>query len=450
MTSHQVLVFNALGQYVGDLTQEVTDFRYVKVANDIGFFEVTAPANEWPVEWRGRDYQYHFWRLPNGGAWQLDFVGLALDRFSDTVRGVTTKRVEGYGVNHLLARRVVAYKSGTAQSTKTDYLDDMCKAVVNDNLAGGASDARNIATVFNFSVAPDLSDAPSVTKSFAFENVLEVLKSLCDTSAGQASGAVDLYFNIACDAYTSNQRPRFEFRTYTGQLGIDRTNSGSNASAVVFSLENANIDNVHYQRCFSEEYNYVYAGGLGLKDDRNVQEAGDTTRIGESPIARTEMFVTATHLEDAETLEAVYEALNENVPTRKLSCTLLDTETTPYGVAWAWGDKVTVYYGEGAFHEMVGTVEVKVQNKKETISAQFGFGANLYNPVTSILKKLKKLEKELRRQANGEFAKYVGSGTAVPTTTELPREGMYYLFDNGIVRRVYYNLDGTIRLATLT
>ena len=451
MASHQVLVFNPSGNYVGDLTSAVVDFRYVKVVNDIGYFEVEATPAEWPQAWRDLDYQYHFWRRPNGGAWGLEFVGLCRDRFSDTQGSMTTRRVEGFGVNELLDRRIVAYKAGTAQCTKTDYVDDMCKSVVNDNLGSGASAARNILTDFNMSIAADLSDAPSVTKSFAYENVLETLQAITDTSAGQATGAVDLFFDIACDGYRSNERPHFEFRTYTGQPGVDHTDNGGNSSATVFSLENANIANVHYQRIHSGERNYIYAGGLGLESDRNVVEASDTARIAQSPVNRREMFVSATHLPDADAGEAAYEALNENRPTRKLTCDLLDTETTPYGLAWNWGDKVTVYYGEGKFDEIVRVVDVQVRNKKETIKATFGFGATIGNAVAPLMKEIKKLRRDLKRQATGaEFARYVGSGMAVPTTTELPREGQYYLFDNGIVRRVYYNLGGTIRTAILT
>ncbi len=451
MASHQVLVFNASGQYVGDLSQETTNFSYVKAANDIGFFEVEAPANLWPMEWRDLDYQYHFWRQPDGGSWRLEFVGLARKRAGKTVKGITTKRVQGFGVNHLLARRIVAYKAGTAQSTKTDHLDDMIKAVVTDNLGSGASDSRNIETVFNFSVAPDLSDAPSVTKSFAYENLLGALQSLCNTSGGQASGAVDLFFDIACDSYTSNERPRFQFRTYTGQPGVDRTNNGSNTSSAVFSLANASIDNADYSRDFSDEVNYVYAGGLGQKSDRNVVSAGDADRIAESPINLCETFVTATHLDESEIAEAVYEALNENRPYHKLSCSLLDTDTTRYGVDWNWGDKVTVAYADGEFHEIVRVVEVAVRNKKENISADFGFGADLTNPLSPMLKKLKKMEKELRRLANTEPNKHMGRGSSVPTIAELPRQGMTYHYENGLTRRLYVNFDGTnIRFTPVT
>ena len=465
MASHQILVFNPSRGYLGDLTSAVTDFRYVKAANDRGYFEVTVPTAEWPIAWRYVDTQYHFWRRPNGGNWKLDFVGLARDRFSQTRSGVMTNTAEGFGLNDILARRIVAYKAGSTGATKTDFLDDMMKTLVSDNLGGGAVDGRNIAEIFGLAVAPDLSQAPSATKSFAYENLLETLQSLAETSAGQASGAVDLYFEIVCTGYNSANQPTFEFRTSANQPGIDRTDNGANSAAVVFSLENGNIDNVDYQRIFSEEYNYIYAGGQGLEADRALAEASDSARIGQSPINRHELFVSATHLEDAEISEAAYEALNENRPTSKFSCTLIDTETTPYGVAWDWGDKVTVYYGKAGgdtstahfgyekLDEVVRVVEVSVDsNKKETIRAQFGFGATMGNAVSPMMKHLKRLERDFKRAIGGgaEYAKYMGKGSTVPTTTELPRNGMYYHYSNGLTYRRYENHDGTIRYSTMT
>jgi hypothetical protein len=450
MASHQVLIFNPSGNYVGDLTGASTKFRYVKAVNDMGFFELSASPHEWPQEWRGTDFQYHFWRRPNGGEWKLDFVGLARDAFGETSNGISVRSFEGFGVNEVLARRIVAYRAGTAGASKTDYLDDMCKAVVYDNLGAGAGDGRNIADVFRLSIAPDLSDAPSVTKAFAYDNVLEVLQSLCDTSAGQASGAVDLFFDIVCTGYNGFRQPTFEFRTYTGQPGVDRTDNGSNLSAVVFSLENGNIDNVRHQRIFSEERNYIYAGGLGLEDDRNVQEASDAARIGVSPINRRELFVSATHLEDAEAIEAAYEALNENRPTRKITCDLQDTDTTPYGVAWDWGDKVTVIYGANKFDEVVRVVEVSVDgNKKETIRGQFGYGQTMGNSLAPIMRKLKALERDFKRAvgAGAEFAKYMGEKSSDFSTTDLPREGQYGYQTNDQYLQI--NLGGVIRTIAL-
>lgn len=449
MAQHQVIVHNALGERLGELGS-VTGFRYTKVVNGYGTFELSAPESEWPGTYRGLDYQYHFWRKANGGDYEPDFVGLQRDVTRDTPDGNTVLTISGVDQNELLARRIIAYDAGTSQSQKTDNLDDMMKAIVRENLGSSAAAARDLTNRFRFTVAADAGQAASITKGFARENVLDTLVDLADTSAGQASGAKDLYFEIALAGYNGNNQPLFQFRTYINQPGIDRTYpNGQNP--VVFSLREANITNVHHERVYSDEINYVYAGGLGLKDDRNVQEAGDTLRINSSPINRRESFVSATHVEDADVLQVVYEELNAGIPTRSISATILDTETSPYQIAWGHGDKVTVFYGDVTFDEVIRVTEVRVVNKKETINGQFGYGSSITNPLRPMLKKLAKLEKALKKAAAGaEFAKYVGKGSTVPTTAELPREGMYYHYSNGLTNREYTNAGGAIRYKTLT
>ena len=96
---------------------------------------------------------------------------------------------------------------------------------------------------------------------------------------------------------------------------------------------------------------------------------------------------------------------------------------------------------------------MQVRNKKETIKATFGFGATIGNAVAPLMKEIKRLKRDLARQAAGgaEFAKYMGTGSSVPTTTELPRQGMWYNYKNGLTRRRYENFDGTnIRFVTVT
>lgn len=443
MAQHQVIVHNALGDRLGVL-DTVTEFRYQKVANWYGTFSLSAPENEWPKEWRGLDFQYHFWRKPNGGTWKPDFVGLQRDVKRDTDNGNTILTIEGVDQNELLARRVIKYAAGSSQAKKTDSLDDMMKAIVRENLGASAGTGRNITNTFRFTVAADAGQAASITKSFAYENVLDTLVDLADTSAGQASNAKDLFFEIALTGYNGNNQPLYQFRTYINQPGVDRTYPNGQYP-VVFSLNQANIGQVHHERIYSNEINYVYAGGLGLEDDRDVQEAGDTLRINSSPINRREAFESATHVEDGEVLQVVYEALNAGRPGRSLRTNILDTETTPYQIAWNHGDKVTVFYGDDkTFDEVIRVTEVHVRDKKETINGQFGFGAVL-TPEVQILRELNKLKKQIKKQGAGaEFARYRGRKETDFDTTDLPRHGQYGHQVND--DNLQINLNGVVKV----
>lgn len=443
MAQHQVIVHNALGDRLGVL-DTVTEFRYQKVANWYGSFSLSAPENKWPIEWRGLDFQYHFWRKANGGEWKPDFVGLQRDRERRTSGGNTIVTIEGVDQNELLARRIIAYNAGSSQAQKTNNIDDIMKAIVRENFGSSAGAGRNITSAFRFTVAADLGQAKSITKSFARENVLETLVDLANTSAGQASNAVDLFFEIALVGYNGTNQPLYEFRTKTNQLGIDRTYPNG-VKPVVFSLAEANIDNVHYERTYSDEVNFVYAGGLGTEDNRNVQTASDTARINASPINRREAFESATHVEEDEVLEVAYETLNAGRPGQSIRCTILDTKTSPYQIAWNHGDKVTVFYGRdtnNSFDEVIRVTSVHVRDKKETITGQFGFGATI-TPEVKLWRELNKLKKQVKKQGAAEFAKYVGQKDSDFTDTDLPRHGQYgYQNSDDYVQM---NLNGTIR-----
>lgn len=449
MANYEIKIYTDKGVPLGNLTGRVTQFEYTKIVNGVGYWSLTAPANEFPDNERYLDYQYHFWR--NG---KRDFIGLRRDVRKQTRGGNTTITLMGFDANDLLRRRVVDAYVGSTGGEKTDCLDDMMKAIVTEQLATGTT-GRNIGNRINFSVAPDLSLAPSTTRSFAYENVFEVLQALAACSAGQSADPVPLFFGIADNGDDANGKPKFQFRTWINQPGVNRTSTGltTGARAVVFSLENGNLDNIVYELHHSDDYNYVIAGGLGLEDDANMQRAYDQSRIDDSALNLKEIFVSGTHETEAGVSQIAYEELNAKRPTRTLRATLLDTDDTPYQTAWNCGDKVTVKYGDRSFDEIIYTVTVRVDGGgKETITGQFDYGVFTDAPEMPILRKQKVLEKELKRLqiAVGQMAKYTGTGSSVPTTTELPREGMYYLFDNGIVRRAYYNVGGTIRNVTLT
>lgn len=446
MANYEIKIYTDRGVPLGNLTGRVTQFQYTKIVNGVGYWSLTAPANEFPDNERYLDYQYHFWR--NG---RRDFIGLRRDVIKQTRGGNTTITLEGFDANDILRRRIVNADSGSATSAKTDYLDDMMKAVVTDHLATGLT-TRNVTNLFNFTVAPDLSLAPSVARSFAGENVLEVLQALAACSAGQTD-SIPLFFGIVDNGDDANGKPKFQFRTWINQPGVNRTATGltTGAKACVFSLENGNLDNVTYHLHHSDDYNYIYAGGMGFEDDNNLQSALDQSRIDDSALNRKELFISATHEDDAAVAQVAYEELNARRPTRTLRATLLDTEDTPYQIAWNCGDKVTVKYGDRSFDEIIYTTTIQVDGGgQETITGQFDYGVFTDSPEVPILRKQKLLERELKRLqiAVGQLPKYMGEKAGAWNTTELPHKNMCG-YDTS-TNRLYYNANGTARYVTLT
>lgn len=447
MANYEIKIYTDRGVPLGNLTGRVTQFQYTKIVNGVGYWSLTAPANEFPDNERYLDYQYHFWR--NG---KRDFIGLRRDVIKQTRGGNTTITLEGFDANDLLRRKVVNTDVGSATSSKTDYLDDTMKAVVTDHLATGAT-SRNITNLFNFTVAPDLSQAPSAPRSFAYENVLEVLQALAACSAGQSADPVPLFFGIVDAGDDANGKPKFQFRTWINQPGVNRTSTGltTGAQACVFSLENGNLDNVTYQLHHSDDYNYVYAGGTGFETDNTVQTAFDQSRIDDSALNRKELFISAAHEEEASVAQVAYEELNARRPTRTLRATLLDTEDTPYQFAWNHGDKVTVKYGDRSFDEIIYTTTISVDAYgKETITGQFDYGVFTDSPELPILRKQKLIERELKRLgvAVGQLPKYRGTKGGAFNTTELPHHGDFG--HDTITNRLYFNANGTARYTALT
>ena len=55
-----------------------------------------------------------------------------------------TVTITAVSLDDLLMRRVIAYKSGTSQSDKTDFADDMIKEYVDENLLNATDTDRNL------------------------------------------------------------------------------------------------------------------------------------------------------------------------------------------------------------------------------------------------------------------------------------------------------------------
>ena len=97
--------------------------------------------------------------------------------------GLRTLTVTGVDGNDLLRRRIVAYAAGAAQAEMTDQSDDMCRAIVLDNLGSDAADGAADQQHVSEPVRRRTRMAASLTKAFARRNVLTVLQDIADIAA---------------------------------------------------------------------------------------------------------------------------------------------------------------------------------------------------------------------------------------------------------------------------
>lgn len=340
------------------LLDNVVGFAYTQVVNNVGGFSLTLPG-DFDHSLLVYDRRVSIWRKPPGGAMGLAFVGLIRRiRTRTDARGLTTYTVSGYDLNGLLRRRIVAYAAASDQASMTDQADDLITEIVKDNLGSDAS-SRAISSTY-FSVAASPGAGPSITKGFAYRNVLDVLRDVAD--AARQAGTF-LFFGIKPVTETA-----FEFSTRTGEWGRDRTSDTGNG--LVFGLARGNLANPVLDEDATEEVNVGYGLGRGEEAARNVQTSTDTARAGASVFARAEAATNAVlETTDAGVLDVADARVQKGRPRTIFTADLLSVPGSIYDKDWGHGDRVTIDYAERQFDCLVRAVTVNVdENGKETLA----------------------------------------------------------------------------------
>jgi hypothetical protein len=333
-----------------------------RVANDIGSWQVALPG-DFDKRLIRLDGMVEFWRAAEGGTLRLVRVGFIrkLNSAGDA-DGNNILVISGPDGVELLNRRISAYAAGTAYVDKSDQADDLIKAIVRENLGSLAVTAARDLSGMNFTVAPDWSLGPTVEKKFSWKNVLGTIKDVADASR---EAGTELYFDVE-PVVISETQIGFELRTYTGQIGMDRTGSA------YFGVEWGNLASPKLEQDFETEVNYVYAGGQGEETDRLIVQVSDSARIGASPWNRREAFADARNEDTVNGVTAKgNEVLEAGRPRMRFSGTLLDTEQTRYGIDWDFGDRVTAMYQGLQFDGMIRAVRLELSvDGEETVDCK--------------------------------------------------------------------------------
>lgn len=348
----------------------LTNFLYLQatcVVSNIGSFTLRLPIN-FDTSLAKIDNMIQVWRAPQASRLSLWRVYFIRRRTFSTQGAQEIIELGGSDVNDLLRRRIIAAYSGTTQSEKTDFADDMMKEIVTEALADGVAPAPDAGTrVWNdLTVQGDSSSGPTLTKSFQYERLL--LPSgggaLTDIAKASREAGTEVFFDIV----PNNISPiaiDFEFRTYTGQPGVDRTVAG-----VTFDQQKGNMGSPSLIEDYTEEVNYVYSGGQGEGLLRNVRQVYDANRYGVSQWNRCEGFADARDEGTNDGVDAVgNDALSLGRPIRRFSMTPLDIEGSIFGKDWDVGDKVRARYRNEEFDSLVRGATLTVEGGRESISA---------------------------------------------------------------------------------
>lgn len=308
--------------------------EYSLIESDIGTLVVEGPLSALPAG-IGPDAQLRVLRsvygttpyLEGGAVWLLRQWTIAI-----TLGGERRYRIEAQHVNSLLARRIVDYAAGSAQTSKTGAADDLIKEVVAENFVSPTDVTR---TMSGLGVDPDLAAAPSVSKAFAYQQTLSVIKALC---AQSAQNGTYLGFEVVPTAGGD-----FQVITFTSQRGIDRTARPSAA----FSLERRNLASGSLTYDYTEEATRVIAGGQGEKAARDVERADNADAQSASPYGLIEAFRQANGVEKGDTAALQGEAeagLWQKRGRVRFAGSAQQITGSLYGVDYGWGDIVPVQF----------------------------------------------------------------------------------------------------------
>lgn len=247
--------------------------------------------------------------------------------------------------NDLVSRRIVREYAGVARSSKTDYADDMMKDIMREQFVSPTVSAR---TMPGLSVAADLGAAPSISKSFAWRAVSDVLREIAEASA---TAGTYLGYEVVPSG------TGLLFATYTGQRGTDRRNN----AGLLVSEDRGNLTDASFTRDWSQASTVVIAGGQGEGTLRATAVATDTTALLASPYAYREAFRQATQSTTSGALQAEADAeLRGRRAQQRFNGTLQDVPGMRYGVEYGWGDILPVVFDGTWFACRVDPVRITV------------------------------------------------------------------------------------------
>lgn len=311
--------------------QAFTSLEYVKTQNSIGFMIVNLPRKLIPYSQFSVGDIFEIWREKDGVLSLQNETAYFLQNweFYADADGREFIRLIASDANWLLDTAIVYAAAGSADATMTGIPDDLMKAIVNKQLGTTATAGRGKITVATTVSAGGVS----ITKEFAYRNVLTVLQELADTAN---KNGVYLAFDVVRTGPGA-----FMFQTFSGQRGANHGRTSGDPRLV--GKKYGNLSEASFGTYHADERNWVLVGGQGEDAARTVVERSDTVRMGMSKWNRREYFKDSRDDSTTAALEADGDAaLEEFKPKQRLTGTLHDTPGMQYGIHYRFGDVLSV------------------------------------------------------------------------------------------------------------
>jgi hypothetical protein len=374
LASYKVRLKDQDGQLVAEFdTWRALQFTH-KV-NDRGTvrFEINGEDNR--VSLFELDGQIEIWRrnLILDLDWYLEWEGFYRTN-NDTFYQNDNNSFIAYGFSYLdLARRAeIKYTAGSAYATKSGVSETVMKELVGQNIgvAALATNGRAADNVMpGLGVEADGGGGAAWEGTVADKNLLSTLQQI--SLASQQVGTV-IDFDIV-----GIEDALFEFRTYEGQRGTDRTkNNADGNSPVIFSLGFGNMVIPVLSEDRSTEITAAYALGRGTDDAKQFYLAENDAKY-DSPWNRIEKTVSASGAsgedQDAQLQSKAEEILEKNKFDTRLGFNVLQLQDIYYGKHYTWGDLVTARFKGNEFSKKLveARVNVSANAQGERIEAEF-------------------------------------------------------------------------------
>ena len=367
--THEPILYDATGNYI-KIIDDYVSFQYARGVNVMGTFSMALPSYYYPLI--QKDYQIRNFRTPDNGkkylegetSWLVRTKGKSLDN-----SGKVMVNVGASDGMHLLTRRFVIAFAGSAAASKSGAADNVVKAIVNEQMGTGAAAAlRRLATTF-FNIQPNLTLLPSITKEFAWRNVLAVLQEIAQDSYTNGSF---MAFDIVW--YGPSSGGYYEFRTYKNQRGVNRSRSQAVNAPVVLSTERNQLSEAEVTIDWENEITRAFAAGAGEGTDRYLTQVADDTRIA-SPAGRIEDFLDARNgSTDAAVLAEANARLRERRAKKIVTANYSNSSNIKWGVDIGLGDIVTLDVFNENFDVRIDAYSITVEaGKPEQIDLKFQY-----------------------------------------------------------------------------
>ena len=367
-----------LKDQTGILVAIITDWRrleYSRRVNAPGEFTLVIDGTDPVRDLFVLDAMVEVWRSDLAASpaidWYLDFEGFhRVETRSTDVDGRSEYTSQGFGYAHLLRRRAIAFRKGSAQADKSGVGETVIKEYVDENAGPGAAVAARLDSgVFpGLTVIPTFGAGGSWQGERALQNLLVVVQDIARTT--------DIDFELV-----GSGPALFEFRAGAQPLGDDRTTVGLDPATglnsagnppVVFSLEFGNMLVPVYRDNRATEITRIIMSGQGSEDSRTFSVFNATASIsGASPWNVIESVHDASDEEEELARIAIAEGLIQKLQRRQtLTWQFSQTPGALLGRDYFFGDQVTGRYQNIERNLQIVGLDIRIIEGIEDITIQ--------------------------------------------------------------------------------